>query len=43
MDLYLTDPPYGVNYVGGMEDELTIANDNLEEEELQGIQDEQRH
>ena len=37
MDLYLTDPPYGVNYVGGMEDELTIANDNLEEEELQGF------
>ena len=35
MDLYLTDPPYGVSYVGGTEDELSIENDNLRTDELQ--------
>lgn len=28
-DLLLTDPPYNVNYVGGTEDKMTIANDNF--------------
>lgn len=29
VDLLLTDPPYGISYVGGTEDALTIDNDNL--------------
>jgi site-specific DNA-methyltransferase (adenine-specific) len=29
VDLLLTDPPYGVSYVGGTKDELTIENDEL--------------
>lgn len=28
-DLWLTDPPYNVNYEGGTEDKLRIANDNM--------------
>ena len=34
IDLVLTDPPYGVSYVGGTSDALTIENDNLDEDEL---------
>lgn len=34
IDLYLTDPPYGVSYVGGTNEALTIQNDNLEDEEF---------
>lgn len=30
-DLLLTDPPYGVAYVGGTADAMTIENDNLED------------
>lgn len=29
IDLLMTDPPYGVSYVGGTEDKLTIENDDL--------------
>ena len=29
-DVIFTDPPYNVNYEGGTEDKLTIANDNLD-------------
>lgn len=29
VDLFITDPPYNVNYKGGTKDELTIKNDNL--------------
>ena len=31
IDLYLTDPPYNVNYTGGTEEALTIQNDNMED------------
>jgi DNA modification methylase len=34
VDMVLTDPPYGVSYVGGTSDALTIENDDLEENEL---------
>lgn len=34
IDLYLTDPPYGVSYVGGTNEAFTIQNDNLEDEEF---------
>jgi DNA modification methylase len=30
-EICLTDPPYGVDYVGGTKDKLTIENDNLDE------------
>ncbi len=30
-DLVVTDPHYGVSYTGGTPDELTIANDNLDD------------
>lgn len=30
-DLYLTDPPYNVNYQGGTKDALTIQNDSMED------------
>jgi DNA modification methylase len=33
IDLYLTDPPYGVSYIGKTEDALTIQNDALTEEQ----------
>lgn len=36
-DMYLTDPPYGVSYVGGTEDALTIENDDLQSEDLQNF------
>lgn len=29
-DLWLTDPPYNVNYQGGTKDKLKIANDNMD-------------
>ena len=32
-DLLLTDPPYGVSYVGGTADALTITNDDLAPED----------
>lgn len=32
--LIVTDPPYGISYVGKTEDALTIANDNLNDEEF---------
>ena len=32
--LYLTDPPYGVSYVGKTEDALTIENDDMDDEGL---------
>jgi site-specific DNA-methyltransferase (adenine-specific) len=32
-----TDPPYGVAYVGGTSDALTIQNDNLDEAGLKGL------
>lgn len=34
ISLILTDPPYGVNYVGKTEDEMTVENDNLDQESL---------
>lgn len=34
IDLVLTDPPYGVSYVGKTKDALKIENDSLSEEEL---------
>ncbi len=34
MDLLLTDPPYGVSYVGKTADALTIANDGTDETDL---------
>lgn len=33
-DLYLTDPPYGVNYTGKTKDALTIQNDNIDKEQF---------
>lgn len=36
-DLLLTDPPYGVSYTGGTADQLTIANDDLDEAELRAF------
>lgn len=32
VDLLLTDPPYGVSYVGKTADQLTIDNDNLDDD-----------
>ncbi|MEA5085149.1 MAG: ParB N-terminal domain-containing protein [Lachnospiraceae bacterium] len=32
--LIVTDPPYGISYVGKTEDALTIANDSLNDEEF---------
>jgi len=38
IDLYLTDPPYNVEYVGKTADALTIVNDSFESaEEFQGF------
>jgi DNA modification methylase len=34
-DLVWTDPPYGVSYVGGTDDALTIENDELQGDELE--------
>jgi len=36
-DLVLTDPPYGVAYVGGTKDHLTIENDEISEEDLEKL------
>lgn len=33
-DLYITDPPYNVNYQGGTKDKLTIQNDNMEDSQF---------
>lgn len=37
MDMYLTDPPYGISYTGGTEDALTIVNDDLDIIELEAF------
>lgn len=34
MDLFLTDPPYGVNYIGKTKNALKIENDNRSDEEF---------
>lgn len=34
IDLLMTDPPYGVSYTGGTDEELTIENDDLDETQL---------
>lgn len=34
INLYLTDPPYGVSYVGKTKDALTIQNDELQNDDL---------
>lgn len=36
-DLWLTDPPYNVNYEGGTEDKLTIENDNMSDTEFRAF------
>lgn len=36
-NLWITDPPYGVSYVGKTKDALTIENDDLNEDELAGL------
>ncbi len=36
-DMCLTDPPYGVSYVGGTEDKLSIENDSLSESETHAL------
>jgi DNA modification methylase len=36
-DLLLTDPPYGVSYVGKTADALTIANDAMDPEQYRGF------
>lgn len=33
-DLWLTDPPYNVNYEGATKDKLKIANDNMQDEQF---------
>jgi len=37
LDAIVTDPPYGVAYVGKTRDALTIENDSLSEEQLQAL------
>jgi site-specific DNA-methyltransferase (adenine-specific) len=37
VDMVWTDPPYGVSYVGGTEDHLTIENDDLKTDELESF------
>lgn len=34
IDLFCSDPPYGVSYVGGTDESLTIQNDSLADDEL---------
>lgn len=34
IDLYLTDPPYNVDYTGGTKDKLKIENDNMGDEQF---------
>lgn len=36
-DQLLSDPPYGVSYVGKTEDRMTVENDDLDEEHLAGL------
>lgn len=36
-DCLITDPPYGVNYVGGTKDALTIQNDETNEVGIEGM------
>lgn len=36
-DMLLTDPPYGVSYVGGTKDALTIKNDSLDDDSLEAF------
>ena len=36
-DLFLTDPPYNVNYEGDTKDKLTILNDNMGDERFRGF------
>jgi site-specific DNA-methyltransferase (adenine-specific) len=36
-DMVLTDPPYGVSYVGNTEDALTVENDSLSESDLSDL------
>jgi DNA modification methylase len=38
-NMVFTDPPYGVNYIGGTEDHLTIQNDNMSDEEYIAFMD----
>lgn len=35
VDLVITDPPYNVNYEGGTDDQLSIANDNMSDPAFQ--------
>lgn len=37
VDVLWTDPPYGVSYVGGTKDHLTIVNDDLDAEALEQL------
>ena len=37
IDLFCSDPPYGVSYVGGTDESLTIQNDSLTDDELQAF------
>lgn len=37
LDMVVTDPPYGVSYVGKTEEALTIENDSLSEEETREL------
>lgn len=37
LDMVLTDPPYGVSYVGKTKDALKVENDDLEEAKLSGL------
>lgn len=37
IDLFNSDPPYGVTYMGGTVDKLTIKNDDLTDDELQAF------
>ena len=36
-DLWLTDPPYNVNYEGGTEDKLKIENDNMSDSDFRAF------
>jgi DNA modification methylase len=36
-DMVLSDPPYGVSYVGKTKDALTVENDELDEEDLSAL------
>ena len=38
-DMVFTDPPYNVNYVGGTEDEMTIQNDAMSDEDYSAFMD----